>query len=204
MILVPALLFGLLAGWLKSRMDRSPWQFSEFQYPWLVAIFFIPQLLAFYLPVTRGQMPTALAAAYLVLSQTGLILFCLLNKHLPGMPVLAVGLLLNLLVISVNGGFMPLGLDTAAHLIPEPVLSNLKIGERFSLGSKDILLLPGDIIFPWLSDRFLSPTWLPYRFAFSLGDILIDVGAFLLLAFPANPAKFHQKKVKNHVNQPTI
>ena len=184
MILLPAVVFGLLAGWLRVRLNQSIWHPPEFQHAWAVAVFFVPQLLAFYLPVTRSRMSIPVVAACLITSQIGLLLFCLFNKHLPGMPILAAGLSLNLLAISANGGLMPLSTTTAAHLIPEHVLSNLNIGSRFSVSSKDILLAPEAVIFPWLSDRFVPPDWFPYQFAFSLGDVLVDIGAFLLLALP--------------------
>ncbi|HEY3313026.1 MAG TPA: DUF5317 family protein [Anaerolineales bacterium] len=161
------------------------WQFPEFERAWLVIIFFVPQFLAFYWSGSRSYMSTPLVAAYLLISQVGLFLFCLLNRHLPGIPILAAGLLLNLLVIGANGGLMPLSTATAERLLPENVFLHLKIGSRVSLSSKDILLQPDAIVFPWLSDRFVSPEWFPYRFAFSLGDILIDIGAFLLLALPS-------------------
>jgi Family of unknown function (DUF5317) len=163
-------------------MVQTTWQLPDFRHAWVVTVFFIPQLLAFYLPVTRSQISTPVVAAFLITSQIGLLLFCLFNKHLPGIPILAAGLFLNLLAISANGGLMPLSTTSAAYLVPEKVLSNLAIGSRFG-NSKDILLLPDGIIFPWLSDRFTAPDWLPYRFVFSFGDILIAIGAFWLLCF---------------------
>ena len=194
MILLPAVILGLLSGWIKTYLGRSVWQYPEFERAWLVVIFFVPQLLAFYLPVTRSQMPTLLVPAYLIISQLGLILFCMLNRHLPGIPILTIGLFLNLVVICANDGVIPLSTVTAAHIIPEQILSNLKVGSRFSLGSKDILLSPDAIVFSWLSDRFVSPEWFPYRFAFSFGDILIDIGAFLLLASPSHSQKLSQER----------
>ena len=184
MILLLAVVFGLLAAWLRVRLNQAIWQPPEFQHAWVVAVFFVPQLLAFYLPATRDHMPTPVVAACLITSQIGLLLFCLFNKQLPGISILAAGLFLNLLVISANGGLMPISTVTAAHLIPEQVLSHLNIGSRFSVSSKDVLLTPEAVIFPWLSDRFVPPDWFPYQFAFSLGDVMIGIGAFLLLALP--------------------
>ena len=143
------------------------------------------QFLAFYFPVTRNQIPTPAAAICLLISQIGLLLFCLYNWRLPGMPILTLGLFMNLLAIGANGGLMPLSTGAAAYLVPEQILSTLQIGARFGM-SKDILLTPNAIHLPWLADRFLSPDWISYRFVFSLGDVLIAIGAFLLLAFPPN------------------
>lgn len=180
-------------GWLSVRWEKMVWHLPEFERAWLVVIFLIPQLLAFYIPATRNSLSTTLVAVCLIVSQIGLFLFCLLNRHLPGIPILAAGLFLNLIVITANGGLMPISTVTAQHLFPDQVLSNLKVGSRVSLGSKDILLPPDAIVLPWLADRFVSPEWFSNRIAFSLGDVLINIGAFLLLALPTNSKSFFEK-----------
>jgi len=79
---------------------------------------------------------------------------------------------------------MPISPQTANHLTKENVLQIFSLGSRF--GQKDILLLPQDTHFEILADRFLLPDWFPYKVAFSLGDILIALGTFWLLAKPAS------------------
>jgi hypothetical protein len=192
-VFILAIIAGILAGWVRIRWTPSAWQLPDLQHSLVVAVFFVPQFLAFYLPVTRSQISTPVVAACLIVSQIGLLLFCLYNRQLPGIPILAAGLLLNLLVISANGGLMPLSTKTAAYLLPEQVLSTLKIGSRFGI-SKDILLAPEAIRFPWLSDRFVPPDWIPYRFVFSIGDVLIALGAFFLLALPSNSVTRSQER----------
>lgn len=110
-----------------------------------------------------------------------LLVFALINISITGMPLLAFGLGCNLAVILANEGFMPLTWEAAASLADPTVLNSLELGGRISVGSKDILLLDAQIILPWLADRFVPPHFMPYRFAFSLGDIGIAVGAFWLL-----------------------
>ena len=192
-MLVFSIFAGLLAGWARKLWFHSEWRLPEFRYAWVVLVFFIPQFLAYYLPATRDNLSTPVAAACLMVSQTGLLFFCIYHWRLRGMPILALGLLLNLLAIGANGGLMPLSTTTAAYLLPEQVLSNLKIGARFGL-SKDVLLSPEAIQLPWLADRFLSPAWINYKFVFSLGDVLIALGAFLLLAFPSKSLPFLQER----------
>jgi len=77
---------------------------------------------------------------------------------------------------------MPISSQTANVLTGRDVLQFMTLGSRF--GEKDILLSVQNIHFEFLSDRFLLPTWLPYKAAFSLGDVLISVGAFCLLVKP--------------------
>lgn len=147
-----------------------------------MALGFLPQLIAFYLPSTRRLLTDEVASLCLICSQVILLVFTGLNYRLPGMPILAVGLACNLVVIAANGGFMPLSTDTASRLVSQTVLDRLVVGERISSASKDVLLAETSIRLPWLADRFVPPQSLSYRFAFSLGDIFIATGAFWILA----------------------
>jgi len=182
-ILLLAILAGLLVGLVRARLRGRFYGVPPLRFLWLALIGFLPQFFAFYLPITRDSMPDAWAAASLIISQVLLLAFAWLNRKLAGMPLLACGLALNLAVIATNGGFMPISPETAAHLAPAPAA--LQPGSRF--GTKDILLLPKHTRLAWLADRFLLPDWSPYNVAFSLGDMLIAVGVFWLLATQETP-----------------
>ncbi len=181
MILLTAIAAGTLAGWGYAKWNGKTWQPPIFRATWLVALGFLPQLMAFYLPLTRRLLPDGLASASLIVSQLMLLVFTFANLRLPGMPVLMLGLACNLAVILANGGFMPLPVEAAARLVDRSVLESLTVGARVSSASKDILLPESEILLPWLADRFVVPPPSPYRFAFSLGDVFIAVGTFWLL-----------------------
>jgi hypothetical protein len=44
-----------------------------------------------------------------------------------------------------------------------------------------MIMAPADTRLAWLSDRFTLPAGLPQNVAFSLGDVFLSIGAFLLL-----------------------
>jgi len=180
MILLAALMAGLLAGLGWARWRRQSYHPPDLRYLWLVFIAFLPQFFTIYLPNTREQTSYWLAAAGLLLSQSLLLGFALLNWRIPGMSILIFGIVLNLGVMAANGGYMPISPQTAGHLVSEEILQDIPIGRRF--GTKDVLLNPQETRFEWLSDRFLTPAWFRYRAAFSLGDIFIATGVFWLLA----------------------
>jgi len=121
-----------------------------------------------------------LAAAALVSSQALLLLFAWFNRKHGAFWVLGLGLILNLTVGVLNGGLMPISLDTLMKMKLDTPVASWQMGGRVG-SSKDILLSPAQTRLAWLSDHFLLPAWFPYKAAFSLGDVFIAIGAFWLL-----------------------
>jgi hypothetical protein len=146
----------------------------------LVPVAFALQWMALQLPTAIQSIPEAIIPAGLIGTQLMLLAFAWLNRTEPGFLILGMGLALNFLVIVLNGGFMPISPETVASITSGRLIDALEIGQRFS-NSKDIILPATEIRLGILSDRFLLPEWIPYRVAFSLGDVLIGLGAFTLM-----------------------
>jgi hypothetical protein len=180
MILLVFAVAGAAAGkaraWHGGRRLASP----DLRHGWLVPLALIPQGIAFFVPATRHSIPRGVAAAALVSSQVLLLLFAWRNRHHAGFRMMGIGLTLNLLVIALNGGLMPISPQTASWLVPSRPESAWLVGERLG-GTKDIVLPVTAIRLSWLSDRFVLPAPTPWRAAFSLGDVSVGVGAFHLL-----------------------
>jgi len=182
MILLLAVLAGSLVGLSRAYWCKQPYAAPNLQAIWLAVLAFLPQLFIAYLPITHQLFINGLASVSLVVSLILFSVFAWINRRLPGMPILIAGLLLNFVAIVANGGWMPITPQTANVLAGKDVLQFMNLGSRF--GEKDILLLAQNIHLEFLADRFLPPAWFPYKVAFSLGDILISLGAFWLLAKP--------------------
>jgi len=183
MILAAAVLTGFAAGFLRAALARRPYQVPSLRWPVLVLVAFLPQLAAFYL--SRTDLPNLggfgdWARLVLVGSQLILLVFAWLNRRQPGFWLLGVGLALNLLVILLNGGFMPISPETVRKIYPGVPDSQWQLGQRLGNG-KDIVLLPEETRLWFLSDIFTFPESWNLLVAFSFGDILIALGAFWLL-----------------------
>ena len=176
MILLVAVLFGLLASLFRASLNGQKLKTVRLEHEWLVLVGIIPQLITFQIPATSSSLPDKFAPFILVSSQILLLVFAWLNRKQPGFWLLAAGLLLNFTVILLNGGLMPISPATVEKLLPGNNL-NFQVGERLGT-TKDILLPEAQTYLYWLSDRFTFPAWMSYRVAFSLGDILIAMGAF--------------------------
>jgi hypothetical protein len=179
MILLVGILAGFFAGFLRAKLNNQPYQPIQLKSWWLVLLAFIPQFLVFQFTPTSQRIPDEAAPFALVGSQIILILFFWLNRRQPGFYLLGTGLVLNFLVILLNGGLMPISPETIARLLPGSPAINFTLGERLG-NQKDVILSIAQTRLWFLSDIFTLPGWLKVLVAFSPGDVLIALGAFWL------------------------
>ncbi len=91
------------------------------------------------------------------------------NPSFPWRWILTIGGALNFLVIAVNGGVMPAS-ESALLQAGE------KVGEAFTNSTA----VEGARL-AFLGDVFTVPSWVPFGNVFSIGDVLIVVGGFLMV-----------------------
>lgn len=136
---------------------------------WLLYLALGIQLVAFpaaHLPWTPGES----AATWLgYTSYACLIAVTVANRRLTGALVLGVGMLLNVVAIAVNGGHMP-ATQSALHAVGKSL---------HGVHMNSVAL--ADPRLPWLIDRFATPRWVPFASVFSVGDVLIVLGAGMIL-----------------------
>jgi hypothetical protein len=98
--------------------------------------------------------------------------FLVANRHIPGLLVIALGGALNFAAIATNGGVMPADPDAL-----EAVGISHEAGDFTNSGAAT------DAPLGFLGDIFHTPGWFPIHNVYSVGDVEIVLGAFLLLHF---------------------
>jgi hypothetical protein len=96
--------------------------------------------------------------------------FAIVNRRIIGVPIIALGGLLNFIAISANGGIMPADPDAIASLaraLPEGEFANSQVLENPR--------------FLFLGDVFATPASWPLHNVFSIGDGILLVGVFVLV-----------------------
>lgn len=180
MILILAIVIGLSATLIRARLKKRPLKLPKFKWEWLVFISVIPQVFAFYIPSVGRWIPESIIPYLQISTMLGLLVFTAANLAYPGFWSLGLGLLSNFLVISFNGGWMPILPETLHRMVPSKPIEAWEVGTRLGL-TKDRILTFDNTKLALLSDRFTVPDWIPYKVAFSLGDVLISIGIVVLL-----------------------
>jgi hypothetical protein len=147
---------------------------------WLVLLAFALQAYLVYVPAGKNAGLSDPSSWLHIGTYVLLLVGIWLNRRLPGMKWVLAGLVLNLAVIAANGGFMPITPDAVVQLGHADRVTSLEAGQRVYL-AKDVIL-PREQTQLWpLSDVFVIALGFPLRTAFSCGDILVAIGAFLFL-----------------------
>jgi hypothetical protein len=155
-VLLAALTVPLAGGHLSALAE------VRVRLPWALAAALVMQTLSIYLP----GLPTVTRIALQVLSYPVAGLFLAVNRHLPGMLLVAAGGACNLLAISVNGGVMPAS--------PAAVASAGLAGGDAGYSNSAVLASPR---LAALGDVLAIPSSWPFANVFSVGDVLIALGA---------------------------
>lgn len=115
--------------------------------------------------------------------------FLWLNRHLKGFQLIFYGVLLNFIVMALNGGRMPVSLEAAQVLDPmyaEALKSGL-YAKHTALVETTRLGFLGDVI------PLTSPY--PKQQVISIGDVVMNVGVFLFIQHLMLSHKKHKKMV---------
>lgn len=145
-----------LALWRPPRMPR---------YWLLLAIAAVPQL---------GSLLSIWIPGMFLVSVTAILIWCLCNRAVAGIPAVAAGVIMNLLVMAFHGGAMPIHAATLAQF------GHTFVPGTLLMGSKDVVVQSAAL---WLlSDWLVLPVGATTYIA-SPGDVVVIAGIIWWLLF---------------------
>jgi len=166
MFILYAVLIGLVAGFLAGGRVSA---IGEIRFRWapLVIVGFLAQVLLFSDAV--AERVGDLGPALYVGSTLTVVVAVLRNVAIPGIPLVALGAISNLVAIVANGGYMPASPAAMAALgkAAPTVYSNSAVVSQPALAA--------------LTDVFALPSWLPFHNIFSVGDVVLAVGVVIVI-----------------------
>ena len=173
-ILIASLRGGRLSRFAEAELRKVGWIILSFG-------------IRFALSYAAGStaLPASIAALAHI-SAYGMIIYAVVcNRRLRGMLTIGVGTALNLAVIAANGGKMPIGMEglRRAGLDLLPSFQAIAAGSSFThqiVGDGTRVAFLGDVL------CIPRPLWPPT--VFSVGDILVVLGAFALVQALMLPA----------------
>ena len=176
MLFLLAILIGMAVGALRrGRLSNLP--SLRLCRVWILLLALLIQVLIFPLFTSQPLFPYAIAPLHLI-SYALVLVWIAMNLRTRAMWMVGAGGALNFLVLSVNGGYMPVSLDamvqagharTASHLAEAGVYAN-------------VIPMGGETRLNFLGDILAMPDWVPLAGVFSLGDIVIAAGIVWLIA----------------------
>ena len=163
------LLIGVLLGGRISALGHL-----RIRSWWLAYLAIALQLVAFPSGVLPWSTADRVASILWVASYAALGALVVRNVRIPGLAVVGIGQLCNLVAIAVNGGHMPVtrgALDAA--------------GLSYELRNNSISL--ADPHLAALVDRWAVPGWIPFGNVYSIGDVVIGLGIVAAIVIGMRP-----------------
>jgi len=160
-----AVIWGWLRGGRLASLGRQ-----EFRWFWLAPVAFLLQWGLNWAAGGGGQLAWHWSYFIHLFSYLLMFLFIWVNRNLPGVKLMALGIFCNFLVIAFNGGAMPVNPEG----LP-PSLVNSLADETVATHS----LWHSGTRLSFLGDIILVPYPSPRRF--SIGDFLLVAGLFIFV-----------------------
>jgi hypothetical protein len=169
MVLLLAVALGIAAGWaLGGRLSRLA--DLRLRGRWLFYAAMGLQIVAFPSETLPWSVGDRLAIGMWLLSYGCLVVAAACNLRVRGAAVVGLGMASNLVAVLANGGHMP-GLPSA-----------LRAAGHVYTGTHNNEVAASHPNLAWLVDRWAVPHWIPGGNVYSVGDVLIAVGAVVMVS----------------------
>ncbi|MEW6546912.1 MAG: DUF5317 domain-containing protein [Bacillota bacterium] len=190
-MLLSVIILSFLVAELRGGRIRNLARADFHRLEWVLAAAFIH--VGLQVAAGRGWITSAWWTGLLNVLGHFLALYAVVpNLRLPGMPLVTVGLLLNLAVIAANGGRMPVSvaaLEAVGLGRLVPVLASGGVPTHTLMDESTRLAFLGDVF------RLPPPFWRPC--AFSPGDAVLAVGIFVLVQALMGAGRLRNRRSKD-------
>ncbi|RJQ32880.1 MAG: hypothetical protein C4589_00095 [Peptococcaceae bacterium] len=167
--------FGLLSLTIALLRTRNvTWLKNlELKQPWLILTALLLQVMIFSPLGSRFSLPVPYIYIF---SYFLIIFFIILNINIKSFIIIGTGMLSNFLAITANGGYMPAKIEHLQYFSSPETIELLKKG----MASNNSIMLTEHSKLSFLADIYYLPPDLPLANVFSIGDVIIAAGAFIL------------------------
>jgi len=163
------ILLGMIIGWLCRGSIKNLEHLSLSGFTYIILAFSMQALL--WIDFFTIKALISVKPYIHIFSYLPLLVFVYLNRKHRGMLPIGVGILLNLLVITANSGYMPVDYTKLSETVQEDFLSGEESPIHIPIGEETRLLLLSDIV------------KVPYkkRGVISIGDIILAGGLLIFI-----------------------
>jgi hypothetical protein len=177
MVLVLGVLVGVVVGLLLGGSLSALADLQLRGLP-LFGVAITLQVLAYPSGVLPWHVADTVATALWLGTYGLLIAIVVLNRHVTGFVIAGLGMASNLIAILANGGHMPaLPRALRGAGVPFDGVVNNSVAEAHPHVA-------------WLVDRWAAPSWVPAANVYSVGDVLLMVGAIVIVAAAMEPRRW--------------
>jgi Family of unknown function (DUF5317) len=169
MVLALAVVVGLLAGRLLGGRVAAIADL-RLRWGWLFYVAIGMQVVAYPSGTLPWSVGDRVATGLWLASYAVAAVAALVNLRIPGVAVMAAGMVCNLAAVVANGGHMP-GLPSA-----------LRAAGHVYRGVHNNEITAHHAHLAWLIDRWAVPAFIPGGNVYSIGDVLIAAGAIVAVA----------------------
>jgi Family of unknown function (DUF5317) len=162
---VGALALGLVLGGRLGNLAELRLRAS-----WLFFVAIALQIVAFPFAFLPWRMDAGVASLLWLTSYGCLIVAAFVNRRITGVPIVALGMCMNVAAIVANGGTMPVS-PSAMHDAGRAAVTQANS------------TVVADPHLEWLVDRWAAPEWIPLANVFSIGDLVIAAGAVVIVLY---------------------
>jgi hypothetical protein len=162
-VMAAAVALGLLLGGRVSALAEV-----KLHAVWLVYLAVALQLAAFPSGVLPWSTGDVAARVLWLASYACLAVAIFANFRLSGAPIVGLGMLSNLMAVIANRGHMP----ALPHALRGAGIDSHVHNNSIALAHPHL---------PWLVDRWTAPAWVPLGNVYSVGDVTLALGAFVLV-----------------------